>query len=447
MTQRRARTLFALASIAAFLTILALGLGMTFFSDEWAFIESRSLGDPGTWLPPHNEHWSTLPVLLYRAMVETVGIGSYVPFLAVVAVLHVTVAALAYAVIERRAGARLALAGGVIVLFFGSGFENLYWGFQTGFVGSTALGLGAMVVTDRGPSRMRAVIVAALLLASLAASGIGIVVSIAIGVEWLLDTRWRRFVPVLAAPAVTYLAWYAAFGRAGVTTQRDPFTVDALLDVPGFVVEGFGNAVRSVTGLPIELAVVAGVVAIGWGVIQARDGRLDPRAPAMLVAILVQYAVTGLVRAQLFEGIVSYTRYTYVTGILCLIGVAALIGSPRPSRAGTVRLLGVTAAGAWLVLALAFNAVLLIGGRALFLERADMTRALVTVALDPAPPDGAQLERSLVLVPSATSLKRIAATYGDPRTDALVPWAVRAIPVDILTEARRRLIEGAPIPR
>lgn len=39
MTPRRGRAVFAVASTVAFLTILGLGLGMTFFSDEWAFIE------------------------------------------------------------------------------------------------------------------------------------------------------------------------------------------------------------------------------------------------------------------------------------------------------------------------------------------------------------------------------------------------------------------------
>lgn len=447
MTPRQGRALFAVASSVAFLAILGLGLGMTFFSDEWAFIESRSLGDPSSWLPPHNEHWSTLPILLYRVMVETIGIGSYVPYLAVVAALHMIVAALVYALIERRSGPWLGLAAGIVILFFGSGFENLFWGFQIGFVGSTALGLAALVVTDRGLSRGRAIAVAALLLASLATSGIGIVMSIAVGVEWVLDARSRRFVPILGVPAAVYLGWYLAIGRMGITTQRDPFTLGALTDVPGFVVEGFGNAARSVTGLPIEFAVVVGAIAIAWGVAHTRKGRLDPRAPAVLVAIVVQYAVTGLVRAQLFEGIVSYTRYTYVTGILFLLGISALIGRRTLPKQGTIRLLGVTAAAGWLVLTLTFNVVLLIGGRELFLQRADMTRALVTVALDPDPPDGAQLDRSLVLVPSAISLQRLAAAYGDPRADALVPWAVRPVPADTLAEARRRLIEGAPIPR
>ncbi len=46
--------------------LLWLGRGMTFFSDEWAFIETRTLTDPATWLQPHNEHWVTLPAVAYR---------------------------------------------------------------------------------------------------------------------------------------------------------------------------------------------------------------------------------------------------------------------------------------------------------------------------------------------------------------------------------------------
>ena len=70
----------------------------------------------------------------------------------------------------------------------------------------------------------------------------------------------------------------------------------------------------------------------------------------------------------------------------------------------------------------------------------------MTVALAPDRPAGVDLERSLVLVPSPRSLERIEAAYGDPRTDQLVPWAVRPIPPQDLAEAQRRLIEGAPIP-
>jgi hypothetical protein len=89
---------------------------------------------------------------------------------------------------------------------------------------------------------------------------------------------------------------------------------------------------------------------------------------------------------------------------------------------------------------------LLVLGRDLFLDRADMTRALETVALAPDRPADIDMDRSLVLVPSPRSLEAIKAAYGDPRTDLLVPWAVRPIPAPILAEAQRRLVEGAPIP-
>ena len=133
--------------------LLWMGRGLTFFSDEWAFIESRSLGDPGTWLPPHNEHWSTLPILLYRGLVETIGLGSYVPYLMVVVALHGMLVTLVFAVVRRQSGPAVALGVAVLLLLFGSGFENLYWGFQTGFVGATAAGVAALLVVERDDSR------------------------------------------------------------------------------------------------------------------------------------------------------------------------------------------------------------------------------------------------------------------------------------------------------
>ena len=442
----RADAAFIAAAAVTGPLLLFLGAGLTFFSDEWALIESRSLGDPTTWFTPHNEHWYTIPILVYRALVETIGLGSYLPYLAVLIGLHILVATLVYVLVRRSSGRWPALATGVVVLLFGSGFENLYWGFQMGFVGSVALGLAAMLVSGGQAGARRSILVALLLLASLATSGIGIVMSVAVGIEWLLEPRWRRWVPTLVIPAGTYAAWYLAIGRVGIAIQRDPFTLSALLDVPSFVVRGVGNAVGSVAGLPWEIGFAVGLIAVAYGVRQMSRGELAPRAVGILGAVVVQYALIGLVRAQLFEGIVSYTRYTYVTGIICLVGLWALIGPVQLPAARRPRLAGLAAFASWLTAALLLNLMLLLGGRGLFLDRADMTRALVTVALDPNPPPGAQLDRSLVLVPSAVSLRQIVSRYGDPSTDALVPWAVRPIPPDIMAEARRRLIEGAPIP-
>lgn len=446
MSARTGRRLFAVLALVSFVVVIGLGLGMTFFSDEWAFLAERTLADPATWWTPHNEHWVTLPAFVYRLMVETIGIVSYVPYLVVLEVLHLVVATLLYLLLERSTGPLVALLGASIVLFFGSGFENLYWGFQTGFVASVGLGLAALLVTGRDATFGRAWAVAALLLASLACSGLGIAMSVAVGLEWLMTPRWRRYVLVLAVPAAAYGAWFLTSGRTGLETFRDPITLTALLDVPASVVDGLSNAVGSVLGLPgvKEIALVVTVVGSAWW--SWRRRRFPVRAVAIMAAIALQYALTGLVRAQLFEGIIDYTRYTYASGILAFVALGDVIGPVELPREGTRRLVAIGALSAWIAIALTVNIGLLVLGREIFLDRADMTRALVTVALDPARPSGVDLDRSLVLVPSPNRLERIAAAYGDPRSDVLAPWAVRPIPRDILAEARRRLIEGAPIP-
>jgi hypothetical protein len=305
----------------------------------------------------------------------------------------------------------------------------------------------ALDVTDGPVTTRRAAVAAGLLLLSLMSSGTGLVVSVAVGGAWLLDANWRRHVLWLAVPAGAYLAWYAAFGRAGVTFMRNPFTLEAAGDVPAFVIRGLGNAGGAITGLGPLLGIPVFVSIVAWVYLRARQRSLDPIVPGLLAAIVAQYALIGLVRGNVFPDQVNYTRYTYVSGILLLVALGALAGRVSVPRLGRWRTLVVAAGLSVLALAFTFNLQLLIGGREVFLERADMTRALVTAGLErPLPPE-TEPDRSLVLVPSPASLERIVGAYGDPRTDRLVPWAVRSIPRDVMTEARRRVREGAPIPQ
>lgn len=436
---------FAAIALAAAVTLLWLGLGMTFFSDEWAFIEGRSLGNPVSWFTPHNEHWVTFPVLLYRAVVETVGIGSYLPFHFVLIVLHLAVATLVYRLTERSTGPRFALIGATIVLFLGGGFENLYWGFQFTFVGSTLLGLLAMQVTDGPEGPGRAWRVAGLLLAALATSGVGVVVAIAVGVEWLVDRRWRPYVPYLVVPAAVFLAWYLAFGQHGVTPDRDPLSLAAIGSIPRFVADGLATVLGVVAGVPPEgglLVALAVIVAVGTR--HARRLR-SPRVVGIAVAIVAQYALAALIRAHLFDGQAEYTRYLYAPAVLAIVAAGMLVRGIKRTSVGRKRLFTTVGLAVWATTALILNGRLLLAGRELFLARADMTRALVTVALEPLP---ARVDpsRSLVVVPSPESLRRIVSQYGDPRTDQFVPGSVRPISPEILAEARRRLIDGTPIP-
>ena len=220
--------------------LLGLGAGLTFFADEWAFIETRSLADPSTWLTPHNEHWSTLPILTYRVLVETVGLGSYMPYLAVLIGLHLVVATLVYTLV-RRTGGQLAGARAGVVVLLGSGFENLYWAFQIGFVGSVAAGLAARSslrrdgpVTARRASRGRA---APGLAGNERRRDRGVRRG---GSSWLLDPRRRRLDPAPghSRPPSTRLV-PGRRAREAMASHHGPFSLGGLGDVPPAVVAGF----------------------------------------------------------------------------------------------------------------------------------------------------------------------------------------------------------------
>lgn len=446
----RADRLFVAAAIVAAAVLLGLGAGLTFFSDEWAFIESRSLGDPTTWFAPHNEHWSTLSILVYRGLVETVGLASYMPYLAVLIGLHLTVAALIYLLVRRTSGPWPALAVGVVFLFLGSGFENLYWAFQIGFVGALAAGLAAILVFDsRDLTVRRALIGAGLLVVSLATSGgPGLVCCAAVAIELGLDPQRRRMAVALAIPATAYAGWYVLIGRTGIESHRGSFSLGGLGDLPPVIFTGFATALGGLVGVGaafgVGIVAVAGVVSAAWLLQHCRTG-LSPRAVASVVAVLTLYGLIGLARSFVGPDVAQYTRYTYVSVALLIVGLAAQIGRPAldtPTRRRNWLLVG----GIFLALSLTWNVRLLVAGRELFAERAERTRAFVTVALERPLPATTDPNRTLVLVPSPDALARIVSAHGSPLTDGLVPWAVAPIRQEVLDEARKILAEGAEIP-
>ena len=439
-----------LAAAAAALVLLGLGAGLTFFSDEWAFIETRSLTDPSTWFAPHNEHWATLPILVYRLLVETVGLNSYMPYLAVLLALHLAVAGLTYELVRRTSGRWPALAVGVVTLFLGAGFENLYWAFQIGFVGALAAGLGAMLIYDARPlSGTRAVAGAGLLLASLATQGgPGLVCCVAVGMELLLDRGRRRVVPILALPAVVYAAWYLLIGRVGVESHGGLFSLGGVDDVPPMLLTGAGAVAGTIVGVGNDTGQVVAVVAVGAAIVWVtwrRRVRLAPRFIACVAAVVVLYTLIALARSFAGPNIGNLTRYTYISAILFVVGLSAQIGVPSIATL-TRRRLWFAVGGAVLALSLVWNVRLLIVGRDLFIWRAERTRAFVTAALERPLPATTNPDRTLVLIPSPNSVERIVRLYGSPVDDWMVPWAVPAIRPEVLAEARQVLAEGAPIP-
>jgi hypothetical protein len=437
--------IFAILAIAVWGFLLWMGRGLTFFSDEWAFIEGRSLFDISSWFAPHNEHWSTIPIVAYRLLMELVGLRTYVPYLAVLTGLHVLVAAAVFLLLRRWTGAPAALAGGTLVLFFGSGFENVFWAFQISSVATVAAGLWMVWLLEGPPSAARAGAVTLLLVLSLATSGLALIFLVIVALTVAMRPAWRRFMPALLVPVVAYLAWFVAIGVSGITVLRNPFSMDQLLQVPWFVAEGVENSIGALTGLG---PVLSGLVLVGLvlALLEAivRGHVVPVPTIALSFGLMFQYALVALTRAGVTFGQSDYTRYTYLGGILALLAIAAMAGSmPLPAAPARRRAVFV---GATLVLevALIFNVQLLLAGRDFFLIRAQFTRALIAESLISTRADGVDPTRSLVIVPSPDSLRRIEPRYGLPLTDSLAADAVEPPPPWIVRLADLRL-RGYPV--
>ena len=430
-----------IVTAAAFVLILWLGRGMTFFADEWAVIIARPISFD-SFLQPFNEHWLGVTTLVYRLFLERIGLTTYLPYLALLLGLHVIVVLEVYLLARRSAGALLGALAAVVVAVLGSGFENLFWAMQIGFIGAIALGLGAVIVLERKVSRSRVIAATSMLTIGMMTSGFGIFMLAFVGLEVLLTPGRRRLVAAFLVPAGVYLAWYLAFGRTGLATHRDPFTIAAFLDVPAFVVDGAGTAIGSAFGVgPLigRAGAIVLAVALGWRVIWQGIGSVPARALACFGAIVVQYSILGLIRAQLFDGAAEYSRYAYLSTIFALLGLVALV-SPltvmRDSRWRMARL-GVLTVVA--TLAMTWNVWLLIAGREIFLDRADYTRATITVAQGDLG-QGVDPDRAILFDRSVSDLRASLDRFGSPLTDSLAGDAVRPIPPELVETIRAQLI-------
>ena len=231
-----------------------------FTEDDWEFIHRLipGAGKLGLFVP-HNEHWVTLPLLVFRGLFAVVGLRSYVPYLAVLLALHVITAHLMWRIMLRAgADALLATAVAAVFLVLGTGAENLDWAFQVGFVGSLAAGLG-MVLAAQGPGPRHLVAAWLLGVASLMCSGLGPIMVVAAALTALLVFGWRRALLTASVPMVVFAAWWLVVGRNPPTP---PVPHGALGSVPDYVFTGITSAAADISGLAFVGALL--LVPLAW---------------------------------------------------------------------------------------------------------------------------------------------------------------------------------------
>ena len=333
----------ALTLAAAFGAWAYLDRNLWFFGDEWDFLTRRGLhGAYFSIWAPHNEHWSVLPILLWRAIYSLEHLSSYWPYLVPLLLAHVLVVHLLWRrCLREGADPWVATALALLFALLGAGAEDLAWAFQVGFVSSVLFGLLSMEVAEgppsagdvpfplrtfHGPVAWRDVAASLLALAALMCSTVGVAAGVALAVLLLGRFGWQRALRALAMPAGAFLIWFVLAGRSGLKETGDYLGMSVLSKIPTFVATNLAADVGKTAGWArggplLAIAVLAWALWHSWG----RRG-LFRRHPAVLggaVAAVVFYTLAALGRDRI-SATEAPSRYAYV-GIAFMLPTFALI--------------------------------------------------------------------------------------------------------------------------
>jgi hypothetical protein len=366
--------LLGVALLAAGTLLLALGSGLTFFQDTWAFLMDRRAFDAHAFLAPHNEHIVLVPVAIQKLLLALFGMTSAASERVVLTALLLATAVLLFAYVRRRLGPWPALLAAVLVLFLGPAWQVLLWPFEIGYVGALLFGIAMLLALDREDERGD-LAACAFLVVAVGFSTLGLVFAAAAAVDVLLARRERglRRAYLVAVPLLLYLAWYAGWGH----TAESHVTADNVLRSPVFVFDGLSSSLAALLalggagidreGVPLLGRLLLGVLVVGFAVAAARGWR--PSAGVLPVA--TANAVFWLLAAfNQIPGREAYaSRYMYAGGVLLLLLAASLLRGVRIGRPA------LAVGGAVAAVAVALNTITLVDGRDWLREQTVLTRS------------------------------------------------------------------------
>jgi hypothetical protein len=330
--------------VAALFVLIAVNRHGWFILDEWEMIvRSTHPLSLHILFYPHNEHWSTLPVLEYRLLLSIFGLRTYWPYLAVLFAVHLLLAHLLWRLC-RQVGVNDWVATGLAAVFavLGAGGENLVNAFQVSFVASVCAGVGAVLLVNdvdrRNRSRDTAAV--ALMMIALLSSGVGVAMVLMVGMVALFRGSLRWAARLVALPAVAYGLWYLLIGHRGLSA--DSLTLGTLLELPRFLWTGTTSALSSAVGVPGSGGTIV-LVLIAYLVLRGKQFPTR-EAPALagVITSFVFMLVTGVGRVRLGIEESTAPRYAYVV-VALIVPAAGVLVTYVVDRARGVRLVSVVA--------------------------------------------------------------------------------------------------------
>ncbi len=306
------------ALVVSLAVILFIARDQWFFGDDWAILAPHLDGDA---MQPHVGHWNLIPALVFPALRNAVGLGSYTPFLLLAVAAHLTVAHLLWRILNRCGvlpwGATVV---SLLVMLLGAGAENILWAFQFGFMGAVAVGLGIILLLDR--EKLGAVRIAAVIGLSILApmfSGTFIPLLAAAAIVGLVRRGVLRTVVLFLPAAAIYVGWYLSYALRDPNTPQGVHTLAgaafAIVYSGAMLAGGLGRA------LPyIGLGVIPAIAVAVWFAATVRRGIRSAGLPAYAMAIgsVVFVLLTAYARSGFGLSAAGAQRYAYVTIVLLL---------------------------------------------------------------------------------------------------------------------------------
>ncbi len=249
--------LAAALAVGGFLLLAVFGEGQWFSRDDWQLIGYYEV------LQDHNQHWSTVTIVAYRALYLVFGLNSYVPYQIVGVLVHLLVVCLLF-LIMRRARVQpwvAAIAAGSFILY-APGAPLLLSQFQMTL--GLSLGLIQLLLADHdGANRTRDALALGAGLLAIMTSGVGVAVVAGVGVAVLLKRGWLAATIQTLPLAVIYLLWWTQAAPGGRTARFDLAAIVewCLASLEG-VALGLGGSYLLIGGLLALFTVVGALLTL-----------------------------------------------------------------------------------------------------------------------------------------------------------------------------------------
>ena len=298
--------------------------GVTFFFDEWDFVQRRPVSIESL-LRAHNGHLNALPVAAYQFFFQVFGLDSYRPYQIMILLGHLILCLVVYLVC-RSCGQVIAISAALTIALLGAGWQNIFWPFQIGVIGSAATGLFALLLFAQEPKKRWQITIC--LIISLMCSGGGVAVLAGLTGVTLLNKRWKLLYHLLAVVAF-YLLWYLKYGESQATSTN-------ISKIPKYV---YDSAVFAATGLGTTSTFLGVLLLGGLLTLLLNDFKKNWADPIIVGAFLIVVAgwvLTALARAQYNDP--GAPRYVYIGATYLIVIFARTLPNDAKIRSSSLSL-------------------------------------------------------------------------------------------------------------